>query len=622
MEKYIHFLIVFPWILFIVGLALFGKNEKRTALISLVGIGIHFFVFLVFTLFWFVYHKQAINIEEFSIFKSLDYNFFIDFYCDKTTLVFGLLGAMLTFLIVSYSRYYLHREAGFNRFFTVILFFYAGFNWVIFSGNFETLFIGWETLGISSFLLIAFYQKRYLPVKNALKVFSIYRIGDVGLILAMWLSHHFWHENISFFKLNSAELVHEHLMTNSIMGFSIALLIYVSAIAKSAQLPVSSWLPRAMEGPTPSTAVFYGSLSVHMGAFLLIRTFPFWEFQTEFRVMVVVFGIVTSIVATWIARVQSTVKSQIAYSSIAQIGLIFAEIGMGWIDFALLHIVGNAFLRTYQLLVSPSIVSYKIKQQMYLFVPRVPRMENRFSTQFKSSLYVLSLKEFQMDQLMQSWVWNPVKLIGNKIPFLTSSKIVYFGIPIFVIAVILLTFVDFINPVLRFYLPGAIAFLALLFVLKSFSERKNVFRAWYLVAMNPIFIALSISFNDTFNLVHVTWYLSGVLVAFFIGFAVLRRLKKKQPTLDLNQFQGYIQHYPKEARIFLIATLALSGFPITPTFIGQDLIFTHIQYSQVFLAVFVAISFIINGIALMRIYARVFLGPSIKNPFYQSKRSA
>ena len=98
---------------------------------------------------------------------------------------FALVGAILAFLIVMYSRVYMHRESGYKRFFNTILFFFLGYNVTIFSGNFETLFIGWEVLGISSFLLIAFYRERYLPVKNALKVFFVYRIGDVGLILAI-----------------------------------------------------------------------------------------------------------------------------------------------------------------------------------------------------------------------------------------------------------------------------------------------------------------------------------------------------------------------------------------------------------------------------------------------------
>ena len=168
-------------------------------------------------------------------------------------------GSFLTFLVAIYSRVYLHRENGYKRFFNTILFFYVGYNIVIFSGNLETLFMGWEILGISSFLLIAFYRDRYLPVKNAVKVFSIYRIGDVGLILAMWMSHHLWHENITFLKLSNYELVSSQLQTHSLIGVFISLMILISAAAKSAQFPFSFWLPRAMEGPTPSSAIFYGA---------------------------------------------------------------------------------------------------------------------------------------------------------------------------------------------------------------------------------------------------------------------------------------------------------------------------------------------------------------------------
>ena len=97
----------------------------------------------------------------------------------------------------------MHRESGYKRFFYTILFFYAGYTLAVFAGNLETLFIGWEILGLTSFLLVAFYRERYLPVKNAFKVFSIYRIGDVGIILAMWASHHLWHENITFEKIQN-----------------------------------------------------------------------------------------------------------------------------------------------------------------------------------------------------------------------------------------------------------------------------------------------------------------------------------------------------------------------------------------------------------------------------------
>ena len=155
----------------------------------------------------------------------------------------------------------MHREHGYKRFFNTIQFFYVGYNIIIFAGNLETMFIGWEVLGISSFLLIAFYRDRYLPVKNATKIFSIYRVGDVGLILAMWMTHHLFHQNVTFHQLNDYTLGHEHLQTHTWVGVFISVMFLVSAAAKSGQLPFSSWVPRAMEGPTPSSCLLYTSPS-------------------------------------------------------------------------------------------------------------------------------------------------------------------------------------------------------------------------------------------------------------------------------------------------------------------------------------------------------------------------
>lgn len=161
--------------------------------------------------------------------------------------------------------------------------------------------------------------------------------------MAMWMSHHLWHENITFQKLNNFHLVHEHLQQHTLIGAFISIMILMSAAAKSAQFPFTSWLPRAMEGPTPSSAIFYGSLSVHIGVFLMLRTFPFWEAQTSVRVLIVLMGLVTAILSSFTSRVQSSVKSQIAYSSVAQIGIIFIEVALGYTNLALIHFAGNAF---------------------------------------------------------------------------------------------------------------------------------------------------------------------------------------------------------------------------------------------------------------------------------------
>lgn len=120
-------------------------------------------------------------------------------------------------------------------------------------------------------------------------------------------------------------------------------MLIIAASIKSAQVPFSSWLPRAMEGPTTSSAIFYGSLSVHIGVFLLIRTYPLWESLLSIKILIISIGAITGLVAAATARVQSTVKTQIAYASIAQIGLIFIEVALGFHSLALFHFAGNAF---------------------------------------------------------------------------------------------------------------------------------------------------------------------------------------------------------------------------------------------------------------------------------------
>jgi NADH-quinone oxidoreductase subunit L len=619
----LQFFILLPLVGYAISLLIPAKKEDAISWITYLVVGIHLVAAIAFTVVWILFnHHHPINLKEIDVYRTEGYDFFIDFYFDKITATYLLVGAILVFLVTIYSRYYMHREVGYKRFFNTILFFYLGYNISIFAGNLETLFIGWEILGISSFLLIAFYRERYLPVKNAVKVFSIYRIGDIGLILAMWMSHHLWHENITFAKLNNFELVHEHLQSHTIIGVLISLTILITAAAKSAQLPFCSWMPRAMEGPTPSSAIFYGSLSVHLGVFLLLRTFTFWEHQLSVRIMIGALGLLTSLATTSIARVQSSVKSQIAYASIAQIGLIFIEIALGFENLALWHFAGNAFLRTYQLLVSPSVVSYLIREQFYNFKPRKHTVEDSLPKKIEYTIYMWSLKEFNLDSFMYRYLWNPLKFLGKKLDFLTLKRVVIYFIPAYLIGLFCVYHKDMIGSQIQEYLPIFFGLIALITVLKSFTERTHARVSWLLVVMSHFWIALSIAFNEQFTFDQVHLYLSGVAAAGVIGFLCLRTLKKYEGNIDLDQFHGHAHKHPKVTVIFLLCCLGVSGFPITPTFVGEDLIFTHIHEDQPVLATIVSLSFIIDGIAIIRIFARIFLGPHVKSIYDMAYRSS
>lgn len=612
LDLFIQLFIVVPLICFIISLFVPKHKEVVLSRTAVVASGFNLAAIIIFIFLWILKNHPTFNIKEVSLYKDGDYEFLIDLYFDKITALYLLVGALLTFLITIYSRYYLHREQGYKRFFNTVLLFYSGYNITVLSGNFETLFAGWEILGISSFLLISFYRDRYLPARNAVKVFSIYRIGDVGILLAMWSSHHLWHENITFAKLNNYQLVHQQLLFHSGIGIFISMMLLIAAAAKSAQLPFSSWLPRAMEGPTPSSAIFYGSLSVHFGVFLLLRTFPFWEHQWIIRVIIGLWGAATALVAMGISRVQSSIKTQIAYASIAQIGLIFIEIALGWENIALLHFAGNAFLRTYQLLISPSVVTYLIREQFYT-APTTTNNTGNFFSRTKQSLYLLNVKEWNLDAIINKMIFTPLKRLGQKLDFLTYRNVFYFILPAYTICFLLFITSSYIPEQIRHYLPYLFSFIGLVMVLKSFSERSYPRLAWLLIVFNHLWTVLAISFNEKFNFNHSLLYLSGIIVSAIIGFVCLQKLKKREPQFfDLNRYYGHVYEYPQLSLVFLLSCLGLMGFPITLSFIGEDLLYSHIHENQFVLAFFYSVSYIMGGISLIRIYTRLFLGPHIK----------
>lgn len=612
MNDILQIFILLPVVSFIVTLLIPSKEEKWIAKSVWLFNLLHFLLITLFIIFWIIKGSKNLNLKEFVLFKAIGFEFFIDFYFDKVTAVFSIVGAFLTLLITIYSSEYLHREKGYKRFFNTIQLFYIGFNVIIFSGNLETLFIGWEILGISSFLLIAFYDDRFLPVKNAIKVFSIYRIGDIGIILAMWLSHHLWHENITFHKLNNFELVHEHLETHTWIGVSISFMLLISACVKSAQLPFSSWLPRAMEGPTPSSAIFYGSLAVHLGVFLLLRTIHFWEQQISIRILIGLIGLATAIICSFISRVQSSIKGQIAYSASAQIGIIFIEIALGLDVIALIHFTSNAFLRSYQLLVSPSMVSYYIREKFYTTQVKKNSFLQKIPKKIYHSIYILSLKEWNLDFFMYKIYWDPLRKFGKIFSSTQIKKILLITLVIYFYA--LYSFSDQLVRVhwIHDWIPVLFILISLWVVFTAFGEEKNIILAWLLLVYNHFWISLSIMYNELFKNDQLWVYLSGVIFSGILGLLMIILLKNTEQQLSLKRYLGLRKSHPIKAFIFLVACLGLSGFPITPTFVGEDLLFSHIKEDQISLAFLISLSYVVEGLAIFRIYAKLFMGPSVK----------
>lgn len=612
MEQLLTIFIGLPVLGFLVSLFIPKEREAAISATAFITTGVLTLSVLVFSIWWLIGGAHPINLNEITLYEAHNYVFFIDLYFDKVTLVYLLFSSILAYLIAMYSRIYLHRESGYKRFFNTMLLFVTGVNLVVLSGNFETLFIGWEVVGVSSFLLIGFYRHRYLPVRNALKVYSIYRLADIGLLIAMWLMHHLYHSNITFLQLNDSHQVQMEIAEHPIVAMTISFAIILAAATKSAQFPFSSWLPRAMEGPTPSTAIFYGSVAVHLGVFLLLRTYPFWSAMDWVKWNVVAMGIVTAVLSAVAAKVQISVKAQIAYSSVTQIGIIFVEVALGFHWLALIHLSGNAFLRAYQLLISPSAVTYLIREQFFNYSPHKHAKRSKIRQLVENSLFVIGLKEWKLDGLMYTFLWSPIKSIGRGFNFLTLTHARIASALAIAFSIWMIGLEVHLPTIINASIPELFAGFALILVIRAFQERRNAFLAWEFCTVSHVWLAMAVGFNETFSLSDTLFYLSGVVVAGIVGYLFLLKLRGKE-RFNLGDFQGLSYEHKWLSFGFLVACLALAGFPITTTFLGEDLLFTHIHEDQIVLAALVSLNFVVVGIALMRIYSRIFLGPHKKS---------
>lgn len=600
----IEFFVLIPLLGFFVCLLIPKKREKLIARVAFFSVLADFLLFIYFCILW---GKQGfVDIAEhgITIYESANYTFALEFFFDLTGAVFFAMTCITTLLVMRFSTFYMHRDRGFKRFFATILLFFSGLGLIVLAGNFETLFIGWEFIGMTSFLLIAFYRDRYLPVKNALKVFSLYRIADACLLLALWYAHHVFEHNINFSDF--AQVVSEYGNDLTVLG----LLLLVVALVKSAQFPFSYWLPRAMEGPTTSSAIFYGALSVHMGLFVLLRTYPLWEGSVTVRGLVFFFGLLTALIATSIVRVQSSIKTQIAYASVTQIGIMFMELALGLHWLVLIHFASNALLRTYQLLISPSILSYLIHEQFYHFVLPPQKIGRNFLGRVRSSLYILAIKEWNMDRVMSDYLFKPLKIIGQltrslSMPLLYALFFLFFAVSVFIV-----TNIDSSSSAIA--LAGDVAAgMSILMYLRAFSVQGKMKDAWNLIFLGHLYSIAFLFFASPGNLAPLLMYAVGIGIAFVLGYGVLYYLEIKEKD-SYAHFHGHIYEYRRLGNFFFIVSLSFMAFPITPSFLGQDILLSTIHGEHMLQIVLFGIAYVISGIAIIRLFAKVFFGPHQK----------
>lgn len=380
--------VLYPLVLSIVlalGAALHAPERLQSEALRW-GLTLNGIVVALTVLLFFIHGTAPIHAGPWVLFEKGDYAFKISLTLDVIALPFLAMTAFFGCVVAFFSRRYMHREPGARRFFFVISAFVFGMQLTSLSGELDILFAGWEIVGVSSYLLIAYFWEREKPVRSAERVYWVYRLCDVGLLLGALLSH------------------------QTEPGWVFGALLVLAAVGKSAQFPFMTWLPRALEGPTPSSAIFYGALSIHLGVFLLARTESTWNGIPGFPVLIGVIGFISAGLASAFGRQQSTIKGQIAYASSAQVGVMFLELALGFRTLALLHFCANALLRGYQFLSAPSIVSEQLRTQSAMggVVYRTRWLPELFLPErARDSLFVFSLNEGYLDlpfQYAQSWM--------------------------------------------------------------------------------------------------------------------------------------------------------------------------------------------------------------------------
>jgi NAD(P)H-quinone oxidoreductase subunit 5 len=329
---------------------------------------------------------------------------------DRLSVPFAILTFILVGTVGAFANRYLHREPGYNRYFLLFAVFLLGMTLASLAGTIEVLFLGWELVGLSSALLVAFLHDRTAPVSNGQRVWSIYRVADAAFLIAALALHHVTGTGDFDGLMGAGPWPDSVAALTSQQALLIGSLLLVAAAGKSALLPFSGWLPRAMEGPTPSSAIFYGALSVHLGAFLLLRVSPVIELSLPLSVAVVLLGLASAVFGAIAARVQSDVKSALAFASLTQVGIITAEIGLGFRYVALVHIIGHACLRTLQLLRAPSLlqdyhalenaVGGRLHRPDQIGPPWLPPSIGR-------SVYRFALERGSLDAVLDAWIVRP-----------------------------------------------------------------------------------------------------------------------------------------------------------------------------------------------------------------------
>ncbi len=333
---------------------------------------------------------------------------------DSLSTVMMFVVAGISFLIHVYSIGYMADDPGVARFFSYLSFFTFAMLMLVTADNLIQLYFGWEGVGVASYLLIGFWYTRASACSAAIKAFVVNRVGDFGLALGIAATYLAF-DSVRFDDIFAAapELAGSRLV---VFGAEfdtltlIALLLFVGAIGKSAQLPLHTWLPDAMEGPTPVSALIHAATMVTAGVFLVARFSPLFEYTPEALAVVTFIGATTALFAASVGPTQNDIKRVIAYSTCSQLGYMFAAAGVGAYAIAIFHLFTHAFFKALLFLGAGSVIhALHHEQDMWRMGGLWRKMPITYATMWIGTLalvgFPLTAGYFSKDAIIEAtWV--------------------------------------------------------------------------------------------------------------------------------------------------------------------------------------------------------------------------
>ncbi len=346
-------LLLTPFLGFLINI-FFGKalGKSVSGIIGTLSIVVSFLVSISFFLQISQTH-QAVSIQLFDWIQISKFNVSFGFLLDQLSILWLLFVTGIGSLIHLYSISYMHDDENMHKFFAYLNLFVFFMISLVVGSNLLVMFIGWEGVGLCSYLLIGFWHKNQDYNDAAKKAFIMNRIGDLGLLIGIFILGSLF-STLDFASLQTAIAGAKNLDT---LWLSIAALaLFIGACGKSAQIPLYTWLPDAMAGPTPVSALIHAATMVTAGIFMVSRMHFLFDLTHEIQTIIAVIGGVTSLVAATIGLVQNDIKKVLAYSTVSQLGLMFLALGFGAYEVAIFHVITHAFFKACLFLGSGSVI--------------------------------------------------------------------------------------------------------------------------------------------------------------------------------------------------------------------------------------------------------------------------